>query len=175
MAKKRKQLKTALAFLAPNIIGVLTFTVFPVLFSIMLAFSNWDLRLHNRFKDEPLEFVGIDNFIRLFTEADFLRFLGNTLFLMMAIPFSVGGSLCAAMLLSNDTRGGGGKTWMWLLASTGMVISVVTLALTGMAATGMTILLVGVACGILAMGMMGGITVYRTLFYMPHFTAGVAL
>lgn len=174
MASRRRQLPAALAFLAPNILGVLVFTVFPVLFSIMLAFTNWDLRLHNMFKDEPLKFVGLDNFIRLVTEADFVRYLGNTLFLMIGIPFSVGGSLCAAMLLSSDTRGGSGRVWMWLLASGGLVISVALLAVTGMGATGMTILMVGVACSILAMGMLGGTTIYRTLFYTPHFTAGVA-
>lgn len=163
-----------MAFLAPNILGVLVFTVFPVLFSIMLAFTNWDLRLHNMFKDNPLKFVGLDNFIRLFTEADFLRNLGNTLFLMMGIPFAVGGSLCAAMLLSSDTRAGGGRTWAWLLASATLIISVAMLACVGLGATGMTILMVGLACGILAMGMSGGVTVYRTLFYTPHFTSGVA-
>ena len=174
MAARRKQLGTALSFLAPNIIGVLAFVVFPVLFSIMLAFSNWDLRLHNMFKDEPLKFVGLDNFIRLFTEADFLRYLGNTLFLMLVIPFSVGGSLVAAMLLSSDARGGSKRTWAWLLASGALMISAVMLTVLGMGATAMVILLVGVACGILAMGMTGGLTVYRTLFYTPYFTAGVA-
>ncbi|MDX1682947.1 MAG: hypothetical protein R3336_07505, partial [Phycisphaeraceae bacterium] len=174
MASGRKQLPAALGFLLPNIIGVLIFTVFPVLFAIVLAFTNWDLRRHNMFKDEPLEFVGFDNFVRLVTEADFFRFLGNTLFLMMAIPFAVGGSLVAAILLSKETRGGGGRTWAWVLASAGLVISAALLAALGLGATGMTILLLGVACGILAMGVVGGQTVYRTLFYMPHFTAGVA-
>ena len=173
MAKRRRHLPQAMAFLAPNIIGVLTFVVFPVLFSIMLAFSNWDLRLHNMFKDEPLKFVGFDNFVRLFTEADFLRNLGNTLFLMIGIPFSVAGSLFAASLLSSDTRGGGGRVWAWLLASGGLAISVIMLMAAGMGATSMTLLLIGLACGILALGMTGGVTVYRTLFYAPHFVMGV--
>lgn len=174
MSGGRKQLGAALLFLGPNLIGVLAFTVFPVLFSIMLAFTNWDLRLHNMFKDEPLRFVGFDNFVRLFSESDFLRYLGNTLFLMIGIPFSVAGSLMAAMLLSSDTRGGSRTMWLWLLASGGLFISVTLLALMGMGASGMTILLAGTACGILAMGLVGGLTVYRTLFYTPHFTAGVA-
>lgn len=160
-------------FLTPNLLGVLAFVVFPVLFSIMLAFTNWDLRLHNMFKDEPLEFVGFENFIRLFTQSDFLRYLGNTLFLMIGIPLSVGGSLFAAMLLSSDTRGGSGRVWAWLLASGGLFASVVMLVVVGMGGTGMMILLVGVACGILLMGMTGGVTVYRTLFYTPHFVMGV--
>ena len=127
-ASKRRETWTALAFLLPNMLGVLTFVVFPVLFAIMLAFSNWDLRLHNMFKSEPLEFVGIDNFVRLFTEADFLRFLGNTLFLMMGIPFAVGGALFSAIFLSKDTRGGGGRVYLYLIAAAVLVISVALLA-----------------------------------------------
>jgi multiple sugar transport system permease protein len=172
--KERRSTVTALSFLAPNILGVLVFVVFPVLFAIMLAFTNWDLRLHNQYKDAPLEFVGLANFIRLFSEGDFVRFLGNTLFLMMGIPFSVAGSLFAAIMLSKDTRGGGGKVNLYLIASGVMIVSCILLAVVGMGATAMTILLVSVAGGVAIMGLFGGVTVYRTLFYTPHFTAGIA-
>jgi len=174
MAKRTRHLGTAIGFLAPNILGVLTFTVFPVLFSILLAFTNWDLRLHNPFRDEPLQYVGLDNFWRLVSDGDFFRYFGNTLFLMMGIPFAVAGSLFAAIILSKDTRGGGGKVFIGLIAATIMVVSLALLAAVGMGGTGMTIMLVGLACGILVMGMGGGVTIYRTLFYTPHFTAGVA-
>ncbi|MFW6032903.1 MAG: carbohydrate ABC transporter permease, partial [Phycisphaeraceae bacterium] len=174
LASKRRNLVVAIGFLLPNILGVLTFVVFPVIFSIFMAFSNWDLKKHNLEVFEPLEFVGLGNFIRLLTEADFLRYFGNTLFLMIAIPFSVAGSLLAAILLSKDTRGGGGRVGVWLLAGTGLVVSVAMLTVLGLGATGMTILLVGVACGVLILGMVGGRTAYRTFFYTPHFVAGVA-
>lgn len=163
-----------MAFLLPNMIGVLTFVILPVVFSVVLAFTNWDLRRHNMFKEEPLKFVGLDNFIRLVTEGDFFRFLGNTLFLMMAIPFSVGGALLAAILLSKNSRGGGGKVFLWLLLSAVFVGSIAMLTVLGLGSTGMVILLTGVGCGIVLMGVGGGTTVYRTLFYTPHFTAGVA-
>lgn len=172
--KERRSTYTAVAFLTPNIVGVLTFTVFPVIFAIMLAFTNWDLRLHNRYKDAPLEFIGLDNFIRLASEGDFVRFLGNTLFLMMGIPFSVAGSLFAATLLSKDTRGGGGKVNFFLIGSGLLIISCVLLAAAGMGATAMTMLMLSVAGGVGILGLFGGITVYRTLFYTPHFTAGIA-
>lgn len=174
-SKKRRNLLTGLAFLAPNMLGVLTFVVFPVLFAIMLAFTNWDLTRHNMFHpDEPLRFVGLDNFIRLFSEGDFLRFLGNTLFLMMGIPFAIGGALFAATLLIKDTRGGDKLVWGWLIAGFVLIGSVALLAVTGLGQTGMIILLTGIACGIAVIGVTGGVTVYRTLFYTPHFTAGVA-
>lgn len=173
-SKKARTTGIALMFLAPNILGVLTFVIFPLVFSIVLAFTNWDLRRHNQYKDEPLEFVGLENFIRLLTEGDFVRYLGNTLFLMILIPFAVGGSLLAAMLLSKDTRGGGGRVYAYLVAAGLLLVSAMMLTAAGLAESGMLILLCGVAGGIALMGLGGGITVYRTLFYLPHFTAGVA-
>ena len=172
--KNTRNALVAMSFLAPNILGVMIFTVFPVVFSIVLAFTNWDLELHNIYKDNSIEFNGFSNFVRLFTESDFLKFLGNTLFLMMGIPFGVGGALFAAILLSKDTRGGGGKVYAYMIATTVLIVSVAILCATGMGATGMVLLIGGAACCILIMGMAGGLTVYRTLFYTPHFTAGVA-
>lgn len=173
-ARSRRDLARGLAFLGPNIAGFLAFTLLPLVFALMLAFTNWDLRLHNRFQDESLRFVGIDNFVRLFTEPDFWRFLGNTLFFMMGIPFGIGGSLLAAILLSQDLRGGGGRNWLWIIAGAGLVAGTGTLVLLGAGASAMLLLVGGVAGMILLGGALGGRTVYRTLFYLPHFTAGVA-
>ena len=89
MSRERRNSLLGVAFLTPNIVGFLAFTVIPLGFSLMLAFSNWDLRLHNMFKDESIRFVLFDNFTRLFRETDFYRFLGNTLFLMMGIPLGI--------------------------------------------------------------------------------------
>jgi len=174
LARRRRHLFAAVAFLSPNLIGVLTFTVLPVVFAIVLAFTNWDLRRHNMFREEPLQFVGIENFVRLFTESDFLRFLGNTLFFMMGIPFSIAGSLVAALLLSGRPRGANRRVFGWLLAAAGLVASTAFLAAVGAGASAMVLLLVGFAGAILIVGMAGGVSVYRTLFYLPHFTAGVA-
>ena len=172
--RQRKNLMLGVAFLVPNIVGFLTFTLFPLLFSLLLAFSNWDLRLHNVFKDTSLAFVGFANFARLLAEPDFWRFLRNTLFLMMGIPFSIAGSLAAALMLNRDLRGGSRQTWLRLVAGAVLVSSLVLLTLAGLRASGMTLLFGGLACAVLVAGAMGGTTVYRTLFYTPHFTAGVA-
>jgi multiple sugar transport system permease protein len=193
-----RKLLTALMFLAPNIVGVLAFVVFPVVFSIALACTDWDLRRHNMFKSERLSFVGLDNFVRLvfgshdnmyrfwqwitlqpledrdapFFASEFLRYFGNTLFLMMGIPFAVAGSLVAAILLSKDTRGRG-RVFVALLAACGLIASCILLAALGLGATGTVMLFLSLACGTLLLGAAGGSTVYRTLFYMPAFTAGV--
>ncbi|MEM1208252.1 MAG: sugar ABC transporter permease [Planctomycetota bacterium] len=172
--KHWSDLARGLAFLGPNILGFLTFTLLPLVFALVLAFTNWDLRLHNQFKDEPLRFVGIENFVRLLTEPDFWRFFGNTLFFMMGIPFGIAGSLVAAMLLSQDLRGGGRRNAAWIIGGAGLIAGTGLLVMLGAGASAMTLLIGGLAGMILITGAVGGLTVYRTLFYLPHFTAGVA-
>ena len=172
--KETRQLATGVGFIVPNILGFLVFTLFPLVFSLVMAFSNWDLRLHNMFKDDSIRFVGFENFVRLLTEPDFFKYLGNTLFFMMGIPFGVAGSLFAAILLSQDLRGGHGQVWARVVACVGLVVGLSILVVLGSPTTAMTILLCGVASLILMSGALGGRTVYRTLFYFPHFTAGVA-
>ena len=103
--KALRKLGTGLAFIGPNIVGFLVFMLFPLVFSLVMAFTNWDLRLHNIFQANPVRFVGFGNFTRLFNEPDFFTFLGNTLFFMMGIPFAVAGSLMAAIFLSQELRG----------------------------------------------------------------------
>ncbi|MEW6356087.1 MAG: sugar ABC transporter permease [Planctomycetota bacterium] len=172
--KETRSLATGLAFIMPNILGFLVFTLFPLVFSLVMAFTNWDIRLHNMFKDDPVRFVGFENFVRLLTERDFFKYLGNTLFFMIGIPFGVAGSLVAAILLSQDLRGGHGQVWARVIACVGLIVGLGILVVMGSATTAMTILLCGVASLILVTGALGGRTVYRTLFYFPHFTAGVA-
>ena len=172
--KNVRDLSIGLGFLAPNILGFLTFTLGPLVFSLFLAFTNWDLRLHNMFKEEQLRIVLLENFTRLLEDPDFWQYLGNTLFLMMAIPFSIAGSLFAAILLSQDMRGGNNWIWKRLIATAGLIFGLICLVLAGAGSSAMTILVVGLAGLILVGGTLGGTTVYRTLFFMPHFTSGVA-
>ncbi len=172
--RSKRDLAIGLGFLAPNILGFLVFTLGPLLFSMFLAFTNWDLRLHNMFKEEPLRIVMLENFSRMLEDPDFWQYLGNTLFLMMSIPFSIAGSLGAAILLSQDT--GGGSNWVKkrLVATAGLVFGLSCLLMAGADSSAMTILIGGLAGLILVGGTLGGTTVYRTLFFLPHFTSGVA-
>ncbi|MEO0587098.1 MAG: sugar ABC transporter permease [Planctomycetota bacterium] len=165
--------KSALCFLVPNLIGVVLFVVFPVVFSLTMAFTNWDLTQHNAFSERPIRFIGLQNFVDLLSEGQFLRFLGNTLFIMMGIPVGMAGSLGAAMLLMHDARPQRRK-WAFVLAGIGLCVGVITLAAAGAPGAGVTILVGGVFCTVLGFGFAGGPTFYRTIFYTPHFVAGVA-
>ena len=172
--KSVREIGMGLAFIGPNILGFLAFTLFPLIFCLVMAFTNWDLQQHNMFKDESVRFIGLDNFRRLLSEADFYKYFGNTLFFMMGIPFGIGGSLLAAVLLSQDLKGKIAKSGMYCVSGVLMIVGVSSLMLVGMEATAMTVLLTGLVSMILVGGLLGRQTTYRTLFYFPHFTAGVA-
>ena len=143
---QRRNLGLGLAFLAPNIIGFLAFTLIPIALSLAMAFTDWDLTKFNRYKSEPaLAWAGIENFIRLFAERDFWKYFANTLFLMMGIPFAIGGSLLAALLLSRDLRGGHRRVHVMLLGGAVLVCALIMLAALGNGASSMVILVAGLA------------------------------
>lgn len=172
--KRLSRLRTGLLFLLPNILGFLAFTIVPLVMSIILAFTNWDVQQHNMFKNEPLQFVGFENFIRLFSHPNFYQYLGNTLFLMIGIPFSIAGSLIAALLLTRKFHHDRPGFRIGLLIVGGVLggSCLILLLLTG--ASSVFLLLAMLALTLLLSGVVGGPTFYRTLFYAPHFTAGVA-
>ncbi|MEX2607973.1 MAG: sugar ABC transporter permease [Kiritimatiellia bacterium] len=178
-SRERTRTFQGLAFLAPNILGFMVFTFLPLIFSLVLAFSDWDLRIHNMFRDDPIRWTGFEHFTRLLNDPDFWKYLRNTLFLMMGIPFGIAGSLAAATMLSQDLSGGTrtSRTRLVLLslaASAVLMLAMGILLLAGMNIGGLQLLLGGLACSILIGGTLGGITIYRTLFFLPHFTSGVA-
>jgi len=173
--RSRKNLMLGLAFLTPNILGFLAFTLIPLVLSLVLAFSNWDLTQHNMFKDSRIRMVGLDNFTRLLSDADFYRYLGNTLFLMIGIPFGIAGSLLLATLLSRDLGRRRRRLFAWLLTSAVLVAACALLVVVGLGGSAMAILLTGLAGMLLVGGIVGGSAIYRTLFFLPSFTAGVAV
>jgi multiple sugar transport system permease protein len=93
--------RTALAgylFLLPNLLGFLAFTLLPVLASLALSFYAWDLFT-------PPRFVGLHNFIALMRDRDFWYYAYNTVFLMLAIPVNILGSLLLAVVMNQKLRG----------------------------------------------------------------------
>jgi multiple sugar transport system permease protein len=171
-----RRLLTGLGFLLPNILGFLAFTLIPLALSFSMAFTDWDFFRHNPFKQEPLRFVGFDNFVWLFNHPEFWTYLRNTFFLMLGLPFAIAGSLGAALLL---TKVGGGRRpglipGALVLATLVMTGSAMVLRRGGMAEAGVWFIFGLIAATTLLAGVLTKGTSYRTLFYLPHFTSGVA-
>jgi multiple sugar transport system permease protein len=97
--RKRREILVAYSFIAPNFIGFAVFTLIPLVFALILAFLKWD-------GANPIEFAGLENFIRLFQDKIFLRALWNTLvYTGGVVPLTLGCSLFLAILLNQKTRG----------------------------------------------------------------------
>jgi multiple sugar transport system permease protein len=117
--QERRELRAALAFLLPNFLGFVVFTSGPVLFSLAVSFTNWNLQ-----QTVPFRWTGLENYVALLHDQEFWLYALNTAYFMIGIPVAIAGSLFLAVLLNQRLR---------------------------------------------------GIVVYRTLFYLPSFTSGVAL
>ncbi|MCY3021367.1 MAG: sugar ABC transporter permease [Planctomycetota bacterium] len=119
MKGRQNDILAAAGFLLPNILGFLVFTAGPLVFSLAVSFSNWNLQ-----RTIPFQWTGLDGYRELMRDNEFWLYFVNTIYLMLGMPIAIGGSLFLAVLLSQRLR---------------------------------------------------GMVVYRTLFYLPTFTSGVAL
>jgi len=93
-----KETLAAYGFLLPNLSGFLIFTSIPVIASLLLSFVKWDLL------SEP-RYVGLQNFVQLFQDRYFWYYCYNTMYLMLAIPISMAGSLILALALNQKLKG----------------------------------------------------------------------
>jgi multiple sugar transport system permease protein len=103
-AKKRKPLLASetfwgYLFLLPVIIGFLVFTIFPVVMSLYYSFTNYD-------GVTPAKFVGLQNYIDLFTNGDFGSALWHTVYFTIGtVPLGVILAVVVAVLLNQKIRG----------------------------------------------------------------------
>jgi len=98
MKARTKEIIAAYGFLLPNLIGFMLFTSIPVFASLFLSFVEWELF-------SPPRFVGLDNFVELFRDPFFWKYCWNTIYLMLAIPLSMGGSLILALAMNQKLKG----------------------------------------------------------------------
>ncbi len=146
----------------------------PLAVSFGIAFTDWDTLRHNIFRHESVRFVGLENFSWLIHHPDFPHYLGNTFFLMLGLPFAIAGSLGAALLLSRVSRQPVARRGAFILATLMLIASGLLLRAGGMGQAGVWCIFGVLAAGSLVAGVLTGGSVYRTLFYLPNFTAGVA-
>ncbi len=84
---------------APYILHFAVFVAFPVVFSVVLTFHRWNII-------SPMEFIGLDNYVRLFKDRLFWQAIYNTLrFLVVHIPLQIVVALALAELLNRTVRG----------------------------------------------------------------------
>ena len=94
-----KQNLIAYSFILPNLLGFALFTLVPVVFSLVLAFMNWD-------GANVVTWAGLDNFRRLLDDDTFRISLFNTFYYVIGtVPLTMAASLGLALLLNQPLRG----------------------------------------------------------------------
>ncbi len=95
----RHQARWGFAFILPWLLGFLIFTAGPMLASLYLSFTKYDLH--------SSQWVGTENYRRLFQEDPlFWKALDNTVrYAVFSVPLGVIGSLAIAILLNQNVRG----------------------------------------------------------------------
>ena len=99
MTRQMKRNLVAYSFLAPNFIGFAVFTLVPIIFAFLLAFASWD-------GNNPIRFVGLQNFITAFQNERFLASLKNTIVYCLAtVPLTLMAALGLALILNQNVKG----------------------------------------------------------------------
>lgn len=125
-AIERQNLRNGLLFCAPSIIGLLIFTLYPVLCSLFYSFCNYPML-------KPPVWVGMKNYQTLFGDPVFYKSLYNTAYYaVFATPLGIITAFILALLLNQKVKGmalfrtmffvpsivpmvAGSVLWLWLL------------------------------------------------------------
>ncbi|RMI06982.1 carbohydrate ABC transporter permease [Cellulomonas triticagri] len=99
--KKRADTRAGYAFLSPWLIGFVALTAGPMIASLYLSFTDYNL-----FSDP--RFTGLENYQRLFADPNFVQAAKITVtYVLLGTPVKLIAALAVAMLLNNARRGQG--------------------------------------------------------------------
>ncbi|GAB2444826.1 sugar ABC transporter permease [Streptosporangium sandarakinum] len=97
MRRIRPETRWAYVFLLPWLIGLLVFQLGPMVASLVLSFTDFDLI------GDP-EFVGLGNYARMAQDPKVLRAVGNTVYYTaLHVPLSIALALALALMLNRIT------------------------------------------------------------------------
>lgn len=105
----KREVLAAWGFLTPNLLGFLLFTLIPVLFSMVMAFTNWNIF------GKPT-YIGFENFVNLLgfhieegkrvpNDPFFWQYLYNTVYLLIGLPLGIAGALVCALIMNQKLKG----------------------------------------------------------------------
>jgi len=94
----KKEVLWGYAFITPILIGFIVFMLYPLLASLYLSLTNSD-------GITPPQFIGLDNYVNLFKDNDFIQSLKVTVYYVVGtVPIGALLSLLFALLLNQKVR-----------------------------------------------------------------------
>jgi multiple sugar transport system permease protein len=121
-------------FLLPALIPLVAFRLFPMVASLLVSLTEWNLL-------RPPVFVGIANYVEVLTDPKFHKALSNTLYYMVGyLPLVLIGAITIAVLLNSKLKGSTffrgiyflpvvtswvvvALLWKWLLSPEGGIVN----------------------------------------------------
>lgn len=108
MSGRKREALAAYGFLLPNFLGFLAFTSIPVIVSLAMSFTHWNI-----FKSPA--WVGIENYRSLLwahhegkrlvaNDPLFWQYVYNTVYMMAGIPVGMAGSLLVALMMNQKLK-----------------------------------------------------------------------
>ncbi len=102
--KDRREAAWGFVFIGPWLIGLLLFTLGPMIASLILSMTDFDL-----VRPDAVKFIGLDNYVHMLTDANVgMSVLVTVKFAIIAIPLTMGASLGFALLLNSPKLFGRG-------------------------------------------------------------------
>lgn len=87
---------TGYLFILPNMLGMVCFTLIPLIFSLIISFTDWDYTQGF----DSIRFIGIQNFIEMWTDEWFIAALINTIvFALVVVPITTALALVLAVII----------------------------------------------------------------------------
>lgn len=109
-------------FVAPNMLGFLVFTLFGIMFSLVMAFTDWNLMRGI----ENVNFVGLKNFKAMIGDRYLMACLRNNLLLLLVVPVTLFLAAIFASLMNRAIYGKAGARALYFLPYVTNMVAVAT-------------------------------------------------
>ncbi len=95
MKAKTKEALIAMIFISPWIVGLIAFTLIPIVSSFYYSLCDYNVL-------SPPQFIGLENYTNLFQDKVFIQALYNTLYMVIiGVPITTVTALAVSVLLNN--------------------------------------------------------------------------
>ena len=118
---KRRETRWAIFFIAPITLQFVIFAVVPLVIAIAASFTDWNLLSGN------ISFVGLYNFTTFLTDGKFWKAVGNTIYMLLPIPFYLAFGVLFALGCHHNTPGNKIFRVLFFLPYVSSIVAVVAL------------------------------------------------
>ena len=122
LTAKTKETISGYALIAPNLFGFLLFTLFGIVFSFAMAFTDWNLLKGY----EKAEFVGLKNFIDMFSDKYLRACLLNNAKLLIVVPVGLFLAAILASLMNKAVYAKAGARALYFLPYVTNIVAIAT-------------------------------------------------